>query len=62
MSELLSNVLLEIKGHNHIVLICVMYKEFNDLTKMGPLSIDEQVDRLEIFHLQLKQASKEGIL
>ena len=62
MSSLLSTVWLEIKGNNQKVLVCVMYREFNDLTKMGPLSIDEQVDRLKIFHLQVEQASKEGLI
>ena len=62
MSELLSNVWLEIQGKNQKVLICAMYREFNDLTCKNPMTIDQQIDRLKILYLQIEQASKEGLI
>ena len=62
MSDQLSYVQLEIKGKNQKFLICVIYREFIDLTKIGPMTTDQQVERLNIFHLQLEQASKEGLI
>ena len=62
MSDLLSNVWLEIKGKNQKILICVIYREFNDLTNMCTMTIDQQLERLKIFYLQIEQASKEGLI
>ena len=46
MSEALSNVWLEINGINQKVLICAMYREFNDLTGKGQMSLTQQVEKL----------------
>ena len=62
MSEHLSNVWLEIKGINQKVLICAIYREFNDLTSTGQMNPDQQVDKLEILHTQIEKASKEGLI
>ena len=62
MSESLSNVWLEIKGINQKVLICAIYREFNDLTGKGPMNIEQQLERLEILHTQIEKASKEGLI
>ena len=60
MSNLVSTVWLEIKGSNKKVLICAIYREFNDLTGEGQMSIDKQIERWKIFHSQVEQAKKEG--
>ena len=62
MSDLLSNVWIEIKGSNQKILICLMYREFNDLTINGKLSQNQQLERLKIFALQMKQATNEGLV
>ena len=58
MSESLSNVWLEIKGINQKVLICAIYREFNDLTGKGQMNIEQQIEKLEILHTQIEKASK----
>ena len=60
MSDLLSNVWLELKGKNKKILVCTMYREFNDLTRKGQMSQNEQIERLHILHTQMEKASKEG--
>ena len=62
MSNLLSNVWLQIIDKSQKVLICLMYREFSDLTHKGQLSINEQIERLNIFHTQVEKASKEGLI
>ena len=62
MSEHLSNVWLEIEGINQKVLICAIYREFNDLTSTGQMKPEEQVEKLEILHTQIEKASKEGLI
>ena len=62
MSSLLSNIWLEIKGKGHKIIICVNYREFNDLTGNGKISESEQVERLQVLHSQVEKASKEGLL
>ena len=39
-----------------------MYREFNNLTNKGPMTINQQLDRLRIFHSQIEKASTEGLL
>ena len=58
MSESLSNVWLEIKGINQKVLICAIYREFNELTGKGQMNIEQQIEKLEILHTQIEKASK----
>lgn len=43
MSDSIQGVWLEIKGKNQKVLICAMYREFNDLTSKNPMTIDQQL-------------------
>ena len=62
MSDLLSIVWMEIKGINQKILVCAIYREFNDMTSNGPMSIDQQIERLKILHTQIEQASKEGLI
>ena len=62
MSEALSNVWLEINGINQKVLICAMYREFNDLTGKGQMSTTQQLEKLELLHTQIEKASKEGLI
>ena len=62
MSNLLSNVWIELKGSNQNILICTMYHEFNDVTSNRKLSQNQQMERMKIFSLQLKQATKEGMV
>ena len=62
MSEALSNVWLEINGINQKVLICAMYREFNDLTGKGQMSITQQLEKLDLLHTQIEKASKEGLI
>ena len=62
MSSLLSNIWLEIQGKGHKIIICVMYREFNDLTGNGTMSESEQIERLQVLHTQVEKASKEGLL
>ena len=62
MSESLSSVWLEIKGINQKVLICAVYREFNDLTGNGTMNIEQQLEKLEILHNQIEKASKEGLI
>ena len=62
MSSLLSNIWLEIQGKGHKIIICVNYREFNDLSGNGKLSESEQVERLQVLHSQVEKASKEGLL
>jgi hypothetical protein len=62
MSKSLSNVWLEIKGENQKVLICTIYREFNDLTGKGPMTIHQQFEKLHILHSQIEKASKEGLV
>ena len=42
------------------MLICLMYQESNDLT--SKLSIENQIERLKIFSLQIEEATKEGMV
>ena len=62
MSEALSNVWIEINGINQKVLICAIYREFNDLTGNGTMLIEQQIEKLELLHLQIEKASKEGLV
>ena len=62
MSSLLSNVWIQAKSKNQKILICLIYREFNDLTGKGQMSVDLQLERLKIFSLQIEQASKEGLV
>ena len=62
MSGSLSNLWLEINGINQKVLICATYREFNDLTGKGPMSIEQQLEKLELLHTQIEKASKEGLI
>ena len=50
MSESLSNVWIEINGINQKVLICAIYREFNDLTGEGTMSTVQQIEKLEVLH------------
>ena len=60
MSNMLSNVWLEVNTSTHKILICLIYREFSDLTCKGQMSIDQQLERWKIFHTQVTQASKES--
>ena len=62
MSELLSNVWLEIQGTNKKILICIHYREFSDLTSKGQMTINQQLDRINIFETQVEKATKEGVI
>ena len=39
-----------------------MYREFNDLTTKGQMSITQQLEKLELLHTQIEKASKEGLI
>ena len=60
MPSMVANVWLEIQGKNQKMLICLMYQESNDLT--SKLSIENQIERLKIFSLQIEEATKEGMV
>ena len=60
-SNLLSNVWLKITGTPQKILICLMYREFSDLTTKGQMSINEQVERMKIFQAQVENATKQGM-
>ena len=62
MSSLLSNIWLEIQGKGHKILICVIYREFNDLTGNGKMSESDEIERLQVLHSQIKKASQEGLV
>jgi hypothetical protein len=62
MSSLLSNIWLEIQGKGQKIIICVMYREFNDLTGNGTMNESEQIERLQVLHSQVEKASKEGLM
>ena len=62
MSGLLSNVWLELRASNQKILICTIYREFNDLTGTGKMSVQEQCDRLGLLVDQFEKASKEGLV
>ena len=62
MSNLLSNVWIQIYGKGQKILLCFMYREFNDLTNNGPLSIEQQIKKLKILHLQIEKATQEGMI
>ena len=58
MSNLLSNVWLEIRPINQKVLICLIYHDFSDLTGKGQLTINQQLERMKIFHSQVEKIFK----
>ena len=62
MSNLLSTIWFEINGTNQKILICVIYREFSDLTGMGQMSIDQQIERWRIFKSQVEHAKNEGLI
>ena len=62
MSNLFTNVWLEVKGTKQKVLICALYREFSDLTGEGQMTPDQQLERFEIFHSQVELAQKEGTI
>ena len=62
MSSLLSNIWLEIQGKGHKILICVIYREFNDLTGNGKMSESDEIERLQVLHSKIKKASQEGLV
>ena len=62
MSSLLSNIWLEIQGKGHKIIVCVNYREFNDLTGNGKMGENEEIERLQVLHSQIEKASKEGLL
>ena len=61
MSNSLSNIWLEIKGKGQKILICAIYREFNELTKEGKLTINQQIERLKVLFLQIELAEEEGL-
>ena len=62
MSSLLSNIWLELQGKGHRILICVIYREFNDLTGNGKMNESDEIERLQVLHSQIKKASQEGLV
>ena len=50
MSNIVSNVWLEIKEKGQKILICAIYCQFYDLTIDGKLTIEQQLQRLQILH------------
>ena len=62
MSSLLSNIWLEIQGKGQKIIVCVMYREFNDLNGNGTMNENEQIERLQVLHSQVEKASKEGLM
>ena len=62
MSNLLSNVWLQVNGVKQKVLICTIYREFSDLTSKGQMTIEQQLERWKILHSQVEKASKEGLI
>ena len=62
MSELFSSVWLEIKGKNQKILICIAYREFNDLVKRNQMSLNEQLERWKLFKAQVEKASSESLI
>ena len=58
MSNSVSNVWLEIASKNQKILICAMYYEFSDLTIKGQMSVNEQLERLKLFHSRLHLAKE----
>ena len=44
------------------MLICAIYREFNDLTGEGTMSTVQQIEKLEVLHTQIEKASKEGLI
>ncbi|MCP3931383.1 MAG: endonuclease/exonuclease/phosphatase family protein, partial [Bacteroidetes bacterium] len=62
MSNLLSNIWLEIQGKGQKIIICVMYREFNDMTGNGSMGENEEIERIQMLHSQIEKASKEGLI
>ena len=48
MSNLLSNVWLEVNAARQKTLICFIYREFSDLTSRGQLTIEQQLEKWKI--------------
>ena len=62
MSNVLSNVWLEVNAARQKTLICFIYREFSDLTSRGQLTIEQQLENWKIFHSQVEKASTEGLI
>ena len=62
MSNMLSNIWLEIQGKGQKIIVCVMYREFNDLTGNGSMKESEEIERIQILHSQIEKARKEGLI
>ena len=62
MSELFSSVWLELKSRSQKILICSAYREFSDLINKEQMSVNQQLERWEIFCTQVQKASKEGLI
>jgi hypothetical protein len=62
MSNLFSSIWFELKGKGQKILISVLYREFSDLSGLGQMSIDQQIERWKIYQSQIEQAKKENSL
>ena len=62
MSNLFSSIWFELKGKGQKILISVLYREFSDLSGLGQMSIDQQIERWKIYKSQIEQAKKENSL
>ena len=62
MSNVVSNIWLQISGAKQKVLICTVYREFSDLSGKGQMTLEQQLDKWKTFHSQVEKASKEGLI
>ena len=61
MSDTLSSVWIEVKGINQKILVCTIYREFNDMTRKVPMNLHQQIEKIKILQSQIEVASKEGL-
>ena len=62
MSNSLSSVWLEMKTRSQKILICTIYREWDNLDGNGKLDTDEQINQLHTLKSQIGIASKEGLV
>ena len=62
MSNTISSVWLEMKTKSQKILICTIYREWNNLDGNGPLNTCQHIENLHTLKSQIEIASKEGLV
>ena len=62
MSNSISNVWLEMNTKSQKILICTMYREWNNLDGNGPLNTNQHSENILTLKAQIECASKEGLV